>query len=102
MERTLCLDEIKDAAADLGRRYDVDRVYLFGSYARGEQTAESDVDLRIDEGDIGGLFALSGLWLALRERMGKKVDLLTTDSLDETFLKKIQPEEILLYERERP
>ena len=102
MERALYLDEIRDAAADLGRRYDVDRVYLFGSYARGDQTADSDVDLRIDEGNIGGLFALSGLWLALRERMGKDVDLLTTDSLDEAFLKEIQPEEILLYERERP
>ena len=101
MERVLRIEEIRDAAAELAKSRGVERVYLFGSYARGDAVPESDVDLRIDEGDLGGLFALSGLYLALQERLHKKVDLLTTDSLDDAFLARIQSEEVLLYANER-
>ena len=97
MERILNIEEIREAASDLARERGLERVYLFGSYARGDATPESDVDLRIDEGALGGLFALSGLYLALQERLHKKVDLLTTDSLDDAFLSRIQSEEVLLY-----
>ena len=97
MGRVLGLEEIRAAAAELAAARGVERVWLFGSYARGEATPESDVDLRIDEGDLGGLIALAGLYLALRERLGKPVDLLTTDSLDAAFLERVRGEEVLLY-----
>lgn len=96
MARTLELDEIRRTVSDLGRQYGLKRAYLFGSYARGEATPESDVDIRIDKGNLRGLFALSGLRLALMERLERDVDLLTTDSLDANFLARIQPEEIEL------
>ena len=41
----------------------------------------ANIDLRIDKGKIRGLFALSGLRLALEDQLGTKVDLLTSDSL---------------------
>lgn len=97
MERTLDLDKIRSTVTELGEQYGAERIYLFGSYARGEASPRSDVDLRIDKGRIRGLFALSGLRLALEERLGAKVDLLTTGSLDEQFLDRIRPEEVLLY-----
>ena len=97
MDRVLNLDEIRTTAAELARERGVERVWLFGSYARGEATPESDVDIRIDEGELGGLIALAGLYLALRERLGKPVDLLTTDSLDASFLERVRGEEVLLY-----
>ncbi|MBQ9566417.1 MAG: nucleotidyltransferase domain-containing protein [Synergistaceae bacterium] len=97
MPRVLQLDEIRDTVSELGRKYGLERAYLFGSYARGEATPESDVDIRIDSGQLRGLFALSGLRLALVDRLGREVDLLTTDSLDAKFLKRIEPEEVLLY-----
>ena len=100
MARVLELDEIRNAVCDLGRRYGLQRAYLFGSYARGEATPESDVDIRIDKGNLRGLFALSGLRLALVERLEREVDLLTTDSLDANFLARIQREEIRLYGNE--
>lgn len=97
MDRTLDLDEIRSTVTELGEQYGAERIYLFGSYARGEANPLSDIDLRIDKGRIRGLFALSGLHLALEERLGTKVDLLTTGSLDEQFLNRIRPEEVLLY-----
>ena len=100
MERVLGIDEIQNTVKELGGRYGAERIYLFGSYARGEAVPGSDVDLRIDKGKIRGLFALSGLRLALEEQLGTKVDLLTSDSLDHAFLSRIRTEEVLLYANE--
>ena len=97
MERVLQLHEIRNAVTDLGVRYGIGAAWLFGSYARGDATPESDVDLRIEQGNLRGFFALSGLRIALQEQLGANVDLLTSDSLDERFLNRIRGEEILLY-----
>ncbi len=100
MERVLDLSEIRSTVEKLGGQYGAERIYLFGSYARGEAAPDSDVDLRIDKGKIRGLFALSGLRLALEDQLGTKVDLLTSDSLDHSFLNHIRSEEVLLYDSE--
>lgn len=93
----LNLEEIKCVANELGNSYGADRIYLFGSYARGDANDDSDIDLRIDKGKIIGLISLAGLKLDLEDRLGKKVDLLTSDSLDIKFLDSIKNEEVLLY-----
>ena len=100
MERVLGINEIQNVVKELGGKFGAERIYLFGSYARGEALPGSDVDLRIDKGKISGLFALSGLRLALEEQLGTKVDLLTSDSLDRAFLERIRTEEVLLYVNE--
>ena len=58
------VDEIKQRVEPVAKKYDIEKVYLFGSYARGDATEESDIDLRID-GDqkIRSLIDLSGLFL---------------------------------------
>lgn len=76
----------------------LERVYLFGSYARGDATENSDVDLRVDKGSLKGMFALCGLYTEIEEALQMKVDILTTGSLEDAFLHKIQSEEVLLYE----
>lgn len=96
-KQMLKFDEIKKTVAELGKQYGLESVYLFGSYARDEAKSSSDVDLRINKGKLKGLFALSMLKLNLEESFGRKVDLVTTDSLDSDFLTRIAPEEILLY-----
>ena len=100
MAQTLQIKDIQNAVAELGKQYGAERIFLFGSFAREEAVADSDVDLRIDKGSIRGLFALSGLHLDLEKRLGRKVDLLTSDSLDDDFLETIRPEEVLLYAHE--
>lgn len=56
------IDEIKQIIPPISIRYGVERMYLFGSYARGESTPRSDLDFRLDKGAIKGLVSLGGLY----------------------------------------
>ena len=93
------IESIKSTAAVLGQSYGVDNIFLFGSYARGSNTPASDIDLRVDCGNIKTLLGLSALRLDFEEKLGLPVDLLATDSLDNKFLNSIKGEEIHLYGR---
>ena len=89
--KTHTLNEIKVIVSRLAKQY------LFGSYARGDMTNSSDIDLRIDKGNIRG-FQLAGLLLDLEDSLGVPVDLVPTTSLDPRFLDSIRKDEVLLYE----
>jgi uncharacterized protein len=91
------IEEIKTIVEPIARKYGVERVYLFGSYARGDSNENSDVDLRVDKGSLKGMFALCGLYTEIEEALQMKVDVLTTGSFEDDFLRKIQNEEVLLY-----
>lgn len=91
--------EIQNLIAPVARRYGVERVFLFGSYARGEATPGSDIDLRVDSGAIRGYFKLAGFYRELAETLGKSVDVLTTGALSDEFLARIAKEEVMLYEQ---
>lgn len=98
MNNPLTIQNIQKTVSALGSRYGAERIYLFGSYARGEADENSDIDLRIDRGTIRG-WALGGLLVDLEDSLNKKVDLLTTGSLSPEFLAEIKDEEVLLYEQ---
>ena len=91
------IDEIKSIVEPIARKYGVASIYLFGSYARGDATENSDVDLRVEKGSLRGMFALCGLYTEISEALHTEVDVLTTGSLDEDTLLKIKKEEVLLY-----
>ena len=95
--KTYTLSEIKTIVSRLAKQYGAERIYLFGSYALGDMTDTSDIDLRIDKGSIRG-FQLGGLLLDLEDSFGIPVDLVPTSSLDQRFLDTIQKDEVLLYE----
>ena len=97
-ETIYSVNDLKAIVAPIAAQHGAERIYLFGSYARGEAGSNSDVDLRIDKGQIRGLFALGALYSDLEEKLGKHLDLLTTGSLDPEFLNHIAKEEILLYD----
>lgn len=97
MEKVYSIEEIRSIVAPIAAVHDVDRIYLFGSYARGEATPSSDIDLRVDKGRLKGLIALGALYADLEDGLGKKLDLLTTGSLDQKFLQHISKEEVLIY-----
>ena len=93
----LTQDEIREAVRTIASKYKIENVYLFGSYARGDATEDSDCDLRIVGGDIRSLFQLSGLYLDFKEALGKTVDLVITKNMTESFYDLIKDEEILIY-----
>lgn len=91
------IPEIKSIVSELAQKYGAQRIFLFGSYARGDMVPTSDIDLRIDKGTIRGL-ELAGLLVDLEDALGVSVDLIPTGSLDDGFLASIQNDEVLLYE----
>ena len=91
------ISEIQAVVEPLAKKYGAQRVYLFGSYARGDMTDQSDIDLRIDKGAIRGL-AFAGLLGDLEDALGTHVDLISTAGMDDDFLREIQKDEVLLYE----
>ncbi len=93
------INEMKQIIAPIAERYGVERIYLFGSRARGDNRPDSDIDLRIDKGQVKG-FAFGGLYEDLAEALQTDLDLLTTGSLEEDFLQRIKPEEVLLYDQQ--
>jgi len=99
-EKVYSLDEIKAIAAPLARQYGVAALYLFGSYARGEATSQSDLDFLVDRTGMEDLLALGGLYSDLEKSFDKPVDVLTAQMLSEEFRKAIQPEEVLLYAKQ--
>ena len=54
------VDEIRKIVSPIAQKYGVAALYLFGSYARGEATVESDIDFLMDGGEIRSLYQLSG------------------------------------------
>ena len=91
------IEELQSIIVPLAQKYGAERIFLFGSYARGDMTNSSDIDLRIDKGSIRGL-ALAALLVDLEDALGIPVDLIPTTSLDTRFLESIHPDEVLLYE----
>ena len=92
------IEDIKAVACKLGSKYGAESIYLFGSYARGDQREDSDIDLRLNKGAIRGL-QIGGLYSDFSDSLNKPVDLLETASLDDYFLSQIKNEEVLLYAR---
>ena len=98
-DKVYSVEEIHAIAAPLAEQYGIAALYLFGSYARGEATPQSDIDFRVDRSGVKDLLSLGGLYADLAERFDKPIDVLTAQMLSEDFLASIQPEEVLLYAR---
>jgi predicted nucleotidyltransferase len=97
MENLYTLEEIRGKVADTARQYGVEKAYLFGSYARGEASVESDIDICIEKGKIRTLLDLSGFCQDLEESLDSKVDVVTTTGLRGNFKDKIEKEMVLIY-----
>lgn len=97
------LADISSAVSRVLPRYDVREAYLFGSFARGEQTPDSDIDLRLACGDSMTFGALYQLSLDLEDELGRKVDIVTNppQRMRPTFRKNIEQDEVRLYEAVR-
>ena len=98
-EKVYTLDEIKAIAHPIAARYGIAALYLFGSYARGEATPHSDLDFRVDRGDLVDMLELGGLFSDLEDSFDKNLVVLTTQMLSPAFLNSIRREEVLIYAR---
>ena len=76
------------------------KAWLFGSYSRGEQTKDSDVDILVllDKSRPIGL-KFFGMWNDLEELLGRKVDLVSDGTLLPFAQQSAEKDKILIYER---
>lgn len=77
------IEEIKSRVLPVIQKYNIPAMYLFGSYARGEATEESDLDFLVDTTGtrLTSLFSLGELYCALEEIFQKEIDLVTMRSV---------------------
>ncbi len=81
----------------------VKRISVFGSYARGEETAESDIDLLVALKPSHlrpalGLFEVIRLEQELKKQVGREVDLVTEEGLNPRRKPFIEKDRVILYE----
>lgn len=94
--------EIQKLVTPVAEEYGVQRVILFGSYAKNEATPESDLDFLISKGMLCKYQDYVAFFEKLERIFGKSIDLITTSSLESCsvrFQKNIDEEGIVLYER---
>ena len=77
------LEEIRRRVFPVIQKYNIPAMYLFGSYARGEATEESDLDFLVDTTGTGltSLLSLGALYCDLEEVFHKDIDLITVHSV---------------------
>ncbi len=79
----------------------VKKVYLFGSFARGEATESSDVDLLVEYDDSGktiSLFETFRYKLGLEDVLSRQVELVENATIYHRFLPYIEKDKIKIYE----
>ena len=91
---------MKQKIAEYFKTQPVLKAWLFGSYSRGEERPDSDVDILValDYSQPIGL-RFFGMWEDLEEMLNKDVDLVTEGSLMPYAEKSANHDKILIYER---
>ena len=90
---------VSRAVREIAPGYDIDKVYLFGSYARNDQHDDSDVDLCLETGPSFSLFSAGGFADDLERVLGRSVDIVTEDAVYAHVREGLIRDRVLLYER---
>ena len=97
-EKTYQYDEIAAMVKPLMEKYKVGELYLFGSYARGEATGDSDLDFLVYGGDQFKGTMIFALGEELRKLLNKNVDIYEIRELNEgsDFYRTVMREKVLV------
>ena len=96
-QKKLSIEELKLIVGPIATEYGVEKVYLFGSMARGDDDDDSDYDFCIERGKISDLFELSGFFGDLKDAIGHEIDLVTTGALPPEFMENVIRDGVVLY-----
>jgi len=83
---------IKNNKKELNERYGLISIGIFGSYGRGEQYTESDLDLLVEVRRPMGFFKFIKLENHLTQLLGVKVEMVTKEALKPNIGKQILQE----------
>ena len=94
MNRETLLGRLKDHSREIRERYGVKELFLFGSAARGEAVASSDVDVLVDFEGRADFPRFMGLRFYLEDLLCLRVDLVTRKALRPEMRETVQKEAI--------
>ena len=94
--------ELTLSVADFLRTQPVEKAWLFGSYARGDEHEDSDVDLlvRYDKSARISLWTITRIMIELEKKIHRRVNLVEEGRLIPEAATNVEREKILIYERE--
>lgn len=105
-ESILSIEAIRLLILPIAKKYGIKKAILFGSYARGEATEDSDIDLLIECDSIRNMKEYLALEGGIRSAFGKNVDLVIADALhaDNTraakrLIEHIEKDYVTVYEK---
>ncbi len=90
------LKELRYRILPVLKRHGVAKAGIFGSFARGEAKKNSDIDILIKFKGKKSLLDLAGLEIELEKKLGRKVDVLTYNSVHPLLKDKILNEEVAI------
>ena len=110
-EKVYTIEEIKNNILKILKKYNIERAYVFGSYARNEANQDSDVDIMIAGGKkIRTLLDMTGFEIELKRALKKNVDVISEEVYSEEdddedgelarklFMKNVMQERVKIYE----
>ena len=101
MYRRMNAEKMMKLIAEYFKTQPVLKAWIFGSYSRGEQRQDSDIDILIlpDKSQHFSLFTLSAMYEDLKNLLGCEVDLITDGGLMPFARESADRDKILIYER---
>jgi uncharacterized protein len=98
IDRTDIIDYLKQHKAELLARYRLSKIGIFGSFARGEQTDDSDIDLIVEfQSGVENLFHLKqALKQLIQEEFHKEVDICREKYIKPYYKKRILKDAIFV------
>lgn len=90
------LDQIKNKAVPILKEAGIRRSCIFGSYVRGEEREDSDIDMLVELPKGTGLFAFVSLKRKLENALKKRVDLVTYKSIHPSLKDNILKERLAI------
>jgi len=86
----------RERILQIAEQYGAQKVRVFGSVARGQDDADSDIDFLVDMEPGRSLFDLGGLLMDLEKLLNSKVDIVTERGLKERIRDRVVNEAVLL------
>lgn len=91
------IEEIKAVIVPILTRHRIKRAGIFGSVAKGNATAKSDIDILVELGNEISLLDFVGIKYELEDHLGRKVDLVEYQAIKPRLKNRIMSEEIRIY-----
>jgi len=92
------ISEIQNKISPILKEYGVKRASVFGSVSRGEDSPKSDVDIMVSLGKPMGMFAYMNLIREIENKLDRKIDLVTENSINKFVRPYIQSDLKTIYE----